>query len=294
MKLKRLLASSGALVLATSASSALIACGPALKQDNHQQTMSYSFYYQPQNKSFAMINEASAIGEIASQEAQILLLASQFGLSQDEVSEIMGFDTKGFLSTFDLTSLETLTKDAQFHQSLGQKGALLSLATGKDRFEIDNPIATNIFKGALGHRHVTGTSYSSQELAKTVDYFMNVIYPFTMDANLAKAIKGVSSLLNFIELSPEDAKSAQEMAKKAIDSKVTTQYIQPLLTALMTGTDLSRFAEMTPAVFMAQMANQIANLLGYATIEGYAPVTETSERIDQASEVINTFVKNQA
>jgi len=115
-----------------------------------------------------------------------------------------------------------------------------------------------------------------------------------MDANLAKAIKGVSGLLNFIELSPEDAKSAQEMAKKVIDSKVTTQYIQPLLTALMTGTDLSRFKDMTPAVFMAQMANQIANLLGYATIEGYAPVTESSERIDQASEVINTFVKNQA
>jgi len=294
MKLKRLLASSGALVLATSASSTLMACTPTImNQDEHHQTVGHSFSYQTQDGSFAKINEAATIGDLANQEAQILLLASQYGLSQDELMKITGFDTKDFLEVFDLTSLEALTQDRSFHQTLGQKGAVFSL-TGKDRFEITNPIATKLLNGALGKRHVTGTSYSTGELSRAVEYFMDVLYPFLQNANFAQAIKGVSSLLNFVQLSPKEAEKAQQEAGKFVDSKFVGYFVQPFLAALVNGTNLSRFANETPAVFMAQMANQIADLLGYATIDGYQPVTESSERVDQASEVINTIVKNKA
>jgi len=216
MKLKCLLASSGALVLATSASTSLVACGPMIKQNNHHQTENQSFIYGLQNRNFAQISNPATIGKIANQEARILLLASQFGLGQDELAKIIGFDTKGFVDNFDLSSLEALTKDSRFHQTLGQKGALLSLVTGKDYFEIDSPLATKIFKGALGKRHLTGTSYSSQELAKTVEYFLDLIYPFIKDANLAQTIKGLTGLVNFTELSTDDIVQLQLMAGNVV------------------------------------------------------------------------------
>jgi hypothetical protein len=212
MKLKCLLASSGALVLATSAASSLVACGPVTKRDTNHQTKNQSFTYESQKRNLAEISDPATIEKMANQEAQILLLASQFGLGRDELAKIIGFDTKGFVDNFDLSSLEALTKDSRFHQTLGQKGALLTLVTGKDYFEIDNPLATKIFKGALGKRHVTGTSYSSQELAKTVEYFLDLIYPFIKNANLAQAIKGLTGLVNFTELSTEDIGELQRMA----------------------------------------------------------------------------------
>jgi len=63
---------------------------------------------------------------------------------------------------------------------------------------------------------------------------------------------------------------------------------------LIKSTDLSRFGSLDLTEFMTRMVNQIANFLGYATVEGYIPINENVRKTDKASRVFGTFIKNKA
>jgi hypothetical protein len=239
-----------------------------------------------------MVGQTKLLTEMMGQKGQILMLAEQFGLSQETLAKLFGFDSKTFNEHFDNASLDALTVDAKFHQPLGESGALISHFIGNS-FKVANPILQMVLNSALG-THLTGDDYSAAEIGKAISLLAENILPLLAGNNFAQVLRQVSTLTDKIKLSEDQVKTLQTQVGNFVHGNVNQKYVLPIAEGIQAGTDLSRLKGFSFNDLLGALANNIVNALGYATQESYEPIDDVAKgaNVNEAAKRLSEMILN--
>jgi MOLPALP family lipoprotein len=218
------------------------------------------------------------------------MLAQKFGFSQAELVKMLGVDQKAFASFFEPNSLKALTTDKKFNQTLGEPGALISLLFG-NMIKVTSPIAAKLLNGVLG-THLTGDEYSAAEITKTIEFYMHYLTPFLKEINFANVVQEIGAILPKVKLGTDQVQSISNSVDGFVNGQINQNYVQPIVKGIISGVDLSHFANKTLDVMMAQMSNQIINALGYALRDDYKPIIALNDDVSSAASTLKEMITN--
>jgi len=238
------------------------------------------------------VGRTKILTELIGQKAQILMLAQQFGLSQEALAKLFGFDAQQFNEKFDVPSLEALTSDAKFHQPLGESGALISHFIGNS-FKVANPILQMVLNSTLGV-HLTGDDYSAAEIGKAISLLAENVLPLLANNNFAQVLREVSVLTDKINLSPEQVQTLQTQVGNFVHGEINQNYVLPIIEAIKAGTDLSRLKGFSFNSLLGALANNVVNTLGYGTQENYEPINDVAKgtNVSEAAKRLSEMILN--
>jgi len=241
------------------------------------------------NGSFKVGTNQEILNQLVPQ-LEVLMLAQKFGFSQAELVKMLGVDQKAFANFFEPKSLKALTTDKKFNQTLGEPGALISLLFG-NMIKVTSPIATKLLNGVLG-THLTGDEYSAAEITKAIEFYMHYLTPFLKEINFANVVQEIGAILPKVKLGTDQVQNISNSVDGFVKGQINQNYIQPIVKGIITGVDLSRFANKTLDVMMAQMSNQIINALGYALRDNYKPIIALNDDVSSAASTLKEMITN--